>query len=107
MQEFSKELAARSELRASVVSAGTLLSTAHQGESEWARDPEGDQEGDELPPAAQPAGPDPGYVSSRLRQVDLVWNHLQTEVQEIQHKLHQVRKLVPNTFQLILFKIQC
>ncbi|CAL8283450.1 unnamed protein product [Lota lota] len=87
--EFSKELESQSELRASVVSAGTLLSITNQGESEWARDTERDQEGDELPPAAQPAGPDPGYVSSQLRQVDLVWNHLQTEVPEIQHKIHQ------------------
>ena len=96
MQEFSKELESRSELRASVVSAGTLLSAPHQGESDWAGDTEGDREGGELPPEAQPAGPHPGYVSGRLRQVDLVWDGLQTDVPEIQHRVQQVRRLEPN-----------
>ena len=89
-QEFSKELGAKSELKASVVSTGTLLTHINQGERRWWRDTQRDQEGDELSPAAQPAGPDSGYVSSQLRQVVLVWSHLQTDLPEVQHTLHQV-----------------
>jgi len=80
LQEFSKELAAQCELKASTVSAAaTLLAHIDQGVE---REEEEEEEEEEA-----------GLVSGRLGRVEQLWSLLHTELADVRSALHQVGEL--------------
>lgn len=74
VQALTKDLEAKSGLKAAVVRAGTRLVQLNEGDGPSARNPE-----------------DLCSIQSRLTQMELDWSSLQSDVPVVRENLHKVR----------------